>query len=278
MKWTNENIEEIKQLTKEGLNSKEISVKINRTKRSIILKLNRINFNFLKLNPYPDKEKRECVFCKKEFEVKRFDKKIFCSRSCSGFFNNSKRELPSNETKQKVSNSLKKHYSINEHWSIKNLSKEQKILIKEKKEKESLCLECRDKIPYVGYKKKFCNDNCIRAYRRKNTDKAKQYRFDCAFKFTLSSYPNEFDFELIKKHGMYKAKNRGDNPNGVSRDHMFSIDEGFKNNINPKLIAHPANCKLMVHKNNNTKNTNSSITLEELKSRIENWNNKYNQF
>ena len=49
MKWTNENIEEIKQLTKEGLNSKEISVKINRTKRSIILKLNRINFNFLKL-------------------------------------------------------------------------------------------------------------------------------------------------------------------------------------------------------------------------------------
>jgi hypothetical protein len=272
MKWTIQEIEKIKKFTSQGLNSEEIATKINRTAKSIRLKLNRIGFNFLKLNPCPEKETRICNFCKKEFKAHKWDVKKFCNRSCSGFFNNSKRNPPSIETKNKVSESLKIHYSKNEHWSVKNLSIKQKEL--KKIEKNIYCLECGNKIECL-YKKKFCNDTCIKLYRRKKTDCKKQYRFDCAFKFSLSSYPNEFDFELIKKHGWYRPKNRGDNPNGVSRDHMFSIDEGFKNNVDPNIISHPANCELMIHNQNNKKNRKSSITLEELKERIKNWDLKY---
>jgi hypothetical protein len=130
MKWTNQEIEKIKTFTNQGLNSEEIAIKINRTAKSIKLKLNRIGFNFLKLNPYPEKETRMCNFCKKEFKTYKWDIKKFCNRSCSGFFNNSKRNPPSIETKNKVRESLKIHYSKNEHWSTKNLSIEQKELKK----------------------------------------------------------------------------------------------------------------------------------------------------
>jgi len=60
----------------------------------------------------------------------------------------------------------------------------------------------------------------------------------------------------------------------VSRDHMLSVKEGFELGIDPKLLSHPANCELMVHNDNISKNKKSSITLEELLERIENFNKK----
>ena len=91
----------------------------------------------------------------------------------------------------------------------------------------------------------------------------------------MNTYPNEFDFSLIEKNGWYKAKNHGDNLNGVSRDHMYSIMEGFRNNIDPDIISHPANCKLLLHNDNVSKSDNCSITIDELKKRINEWENKY---
>lgn len=104
----------------------------------------------------------------------------------------------------------------------------------------------------------------------------KAYRPSCEFRFTLSDYPGEFDFDLIKKHGWYKAKNRGNNLNGVSRDHLYSVKDGFTNKVDPAMISHPANCKLVVHTDNQKKNVKSEITLEELIERIKIWNLKYN--
>jgi hypothetical protein len=65
---------------------------------------------------------------------------------------------------------------------------------------------------------------------------------------------------------------------GVSRDHLYSILDGYTNKIDPKLLSHPANCRIMVHNGpngNNSKNSKSSITLEELKIRINIWTKKY---
>ncbi len=80
--------------------------------------------------------------------------------------------------------------------------------------------------------------------------------------------------KLIELYGWYKAKNRGDNQNGVSRDHMFSIKEGFINNIDPYYLSHPANCVLMRHVDNNKKKTNSTITFSELVERIKSFDEK----
>ena len=56
---------------------------------------------------------------------------------------------------------------------------------------------------------------------------------------------------------------------------MFSVDEGYKQGVDPYLISHPANCKLMKHEDNFKKLAKCSITLDELQKRIMEWNLKY---
>ena len=93
------------------------------------------------------------------------------------------------------------------------------------------------------------------------------YKESCQFKFTLIEM-NKLDLQKATIHGWYHPIK---NPNGATRDHMFSIKEGFLQNIPPELIKHPANCEIMLQKENSSKNAKCSITLEELKQRIENW-------
>ncbi len=110
-----------------------------------------------------------------------------------------------------------------------------------------------------------------------NLDKTikSEYRKACKFRFNLKDYPDNFDFWLIEQYGWYKAKNKGDNLGGVSRDHMLSVSEGFELGIDPFLLAHPANCKLLIHTDNISKNKKSTITFDELLNRIKNFDEKY---
>jgi hypothetical protein len=124
----------------------------------------------------------------------------------------------------------------------------------------------------------FCSHSCSATYSNKKRakydplDNYKIYRWHCRFKFGLSKYPDEFNFELIKKYGWYSSKN---NIGGISRDHMVSVKYGFENKIDPKIISHPANCKLMTQNENIKKFKKCSMSLEELLIRIELWNKKY---
>ena len=103
------------------------------------------------------------------------------------------------------------------------------------------------------------------------------YRADCSFKFNVFDFPDEFDIGLVEQHGWYKAKNRGNNLTGVSRDHIVSVRYGFDNGISPELISHPANCQLLQHGMNVSKGKNCDLTIEELFVKISNWNDKYNK-
>ena len=97
----------------------------------------------------------------------------------------------------------------------------------------------------------------------------------CSFKFNVYEYPQHFDLSLIEQHGWYKAKNRGDNLDGISKDHIFSVKDGFINSIDPKIISHPANCKLVRHTDNQKKKTKSFISLKKLQENIEKFNILY---
>lgn len=101
------------------------------------------------------------------------------------------------------------------------------------------------------------------------------YRADCAFKFNLSDFSDEFDFTLIESYGWYKPKNRGNNLSGVSRDHAVSVRYGFDNSLPPEHLAHPANCVLMQHGKNVSKGKKNTMSYEELLNRIEAWDKKY---
>ena len=112
------------------------------------------------------------------------------------------------------------------------------------------------------------------AVRNKRSDFA-NYRADCAFKFNLSDFPEEFDFTLIESYGWYKPKNRGDNLNGISRDHAVSVKYGFDHNLPAVHLGHPANCVLMRHGDNVSKYSKNSMSYEELLNRIDAWDKKY---
>lgn len=184
----------------------------------------------------------ECLCCRKKIFVssKRSNQR-FCSRSCS----NKMRKI-SLSARDKISKSL--------------LSSAQR--------KIKICSHCGNS--FTG-RLKYCSDDCRIAEKRKHLSDYQLYRLKCQFHFSLKDYPSKFDFALIEKYGWYRAKNRGNNLNGISRDHAVSIKFGWLNKISPDIISHPANCVLMRHTENKHKNTNCSLTLEELLEKIKQW-------
>jgi hypothetical protein len=137
------------------------------------------------------------------------------------------------------------------------------------------CCNCNNLLSFKKRNNKYCCIDCRRMYERNLMSDYKQYKQDTKFNFNLSDFPSEFEFSLIEEYGWYKPVNRGNNLGGVSRDHIYSVNEGFKNKIDPKIISHPANCKLMVHNENISKNKKSNITIDELLKKIEDWDKKY---
>lgn len=126
---------------------------------------------------------------------------------------------------------------------------------------------------HIKTKQKYCDD-C--------SPNISQYRARAAFKFNVYKFPAEFDLSLIEPHGWYSpcgnhGKNRHlMNLDGVSRDHLFSVSDGFKRRVPPRLLAHPANCQLMHHRANSSKKGRSEISLGELINRVARWDHRYN--
>lgn len=233
------------------------------------MKLNRKNFCSLKCN-YENKKAtpKYCICCDAKF-IPRKNSSRFCSSSCNAKFNNVNRKGIKYNISEAGLVGLRK--SIEDNFGY-NVEKNKEIYSQNVKH----CKECDKILSYGKRNNLFCDIICKRNYNTRNSTEYQVYKANCQFKFNLLDYPNEFDFTLIEKYGWYKAKNHGDNLNGISRDHMVSIKFGFKNNIDYNIINHPANCKLMRHNDNVSKHSNCSITIDELLCRINRWNIKYN--
>lgn len=104
-------------------------------------------------------------------------------------------------------------------------------------------------------------------------EQTQYYKTQCSWKF--GNDPDIISrikgYELLKEKGMYSKKH---NPEGVVRDHRFSVHEGFTNNIDPMIVSHPANCEFITQKDNARKTRQSSILLEELFDEIKEWKKK----
>jgi hypothetical protein len=203
-----------------------------------------------------------CNYCRSIIDFEKKDNH-FCSHSCSAKANNGKRDY--NWT-DKISEGVKRFINDNGYFGV--LLKNTNI---EKIEKK--CPNCNKF--FSKKNNKYCNNSCRREFERKNMDEYKKYRNDSNFNFNLADYVDEFDFTLIEKYGWYSPTNKNNNLGGVSRDHMFSVREGFEKGIDPKIISHPANCRLIIHTENISKNKKSIITIEELLDRIQKFEEKY---
>ena len=179
---------------------------------------------------------------------------LFCSRYCS--YSRKHTE----ETKEKISNSRKK--KINKQYK---------------------CIVC-DKTFTANRFRKTCSDKCLNLYRTHKFNKTEYqlYRQQCSFRFNLNDYADFIDLTLLKQYGMYKIlrknESNNNNINGVSRDHMYSISDGYKNHIDPYFISHPVNCSIIKQLQNASKNAKSIITLDELKTRIKDFDKKYGKY
>lgn len=201
-----------------------------------------------------------CRTCSKElpYELRR---NIYCDHSCSATGTNIGRRH-TNKTKQKISRSL-----VNYAKSSGNYTK-----IPSQGPKYSrncrICLK-------VTKNKFYCSNLCAALDRtiKSNATKTERekYKAACKFTFGIKDHPTKFDIALVEQYGWYSAKNRGNNSGGVSRDHMLSISDGFKQNIPPEMISHPANCRLILQSDNASKGKKSSITREQLQKRIDEW-------
>ena len=59
----------------------------------------------------------------------------------------------------------------------------------------------------------------------------KFYRPSCEFTFDINKLKDKFDMNLVEEYGWYSPLNKGNNLNGISKDHMYSVREGFINKI-----------------------------------------------
>lgn len=112
---------------------------------------------------------------------------------------------------------------------------------------------------------------CTQIKHKKLKSNYEQYKKQCQFNFSKKMYQLLIEVEKIKDYNWYNAKNQ--NHDYLSRDHMISISYGYYHNIDPYLISHPANCRLISQRENESKNDNCSITVLELIERVE-WFNE----
>ena len=195
-----------------------------------------------------------CLVCQNTIPFKKRINK-FCSHSCSASVTNKQRGNHSVETKNKIGASGKAYFD--------KVGRKVKLI--------RTCKLCTNTVDKNHWYCKDCKPNLL------------MYRKRADFSFDVFKYPNEFDLHLILNLGWYSSngrhcKNKKVNHSGVSRDHMYSVSNGYKNNKDPEILAHPANCKIMVHNGpngNNSKNGKSSLTWDELLVRVKEWNKKY---
>jgi len=219
----------------------------------------------------------------------------FCSSSCSAKHNN-KNRTRSIESKNKTSSSMKLYHRIASigQKSTKNISQTPKSKNKISKSSNQRVKKLKPHTkkseivgPYTRVYLCTCKISGKQWYSitKKTvhpsvTQTKNQYAYQCRFNFSISQYTDWFvgASELIKQYGWYSTpgSRKGiKNTNGVSRDHMYSVSDGFKNNIDPKILSHPANCRLVTHTDNQRKNSKSSITLEELLQHIQQFESIY---
>jgi hypothetical protein len=220
-----------------------------------------------------------CEKCKNQLTYEHRENR-FCSYKCA----NSrpprnaerKKEVGLKIQKTMLSNNNSKITTIEEQNRIndirnrKNRKKELTKLLELYKYpftflKQITCKKCK-KLKYISHKATsyYCH-KC-------RTETKPLYWLDCRFKISFQEFPELYDFNLFNKYGWYQPTS-ATNPNvtGVTWDHLYRIADGFKNNIPPEIIKHPANAEMVPFKENHKRSNKSTITLEELYNRISQW-------
>jgi uncharacterized C2H2 Zn-finger protein/endogenous inhibitor of DNA gyrase (YacG/DUF329 family) len=158
--------------------------------------------------------------CKECNQLLSFEQKNnqFCSHSCAAISANRNR---SPETLQKRSDTW--------HQNHPGQAKVLRITYRDRIQK---CVGCD--IEFIApFKRVYCNSTC-------NQTKIGKVRYRTQCRFNLNPVDNfaMYDFDLIKQVGWYRPANhpKGYNPDGVTWDHLYRIEEGFRHKIDSNIM------------------------------------------
>lgn len=243
MKWTEEKINSLKILLKDN-SAEEAATFLNVTPKAVRSIAGRLNisieqYKFIEI---------QCMNCHSKFKSIASKERKFCCSSCAASFNN---KLRNEETILKQKESLKI-----------TLSKKDKII--RPKKNYSKTRNCKVCDINIVEKRKIICPTCKEKYY-------KYYRVASNFTFSIKEFEFLFskeELEKLKTLGVYSAYNKGNNYEGVSRDHLFSVIHGYEINEKPFILSHPANCKFITQNENQRKGRKSNVTLLELYNRI----------
>jgi hypothetical protein len=184
---------------------------------------------------------------------------MYCSSSCSASVTNTIRQANPNYREQ-IQKTWRNKLGILNREKVK----ERKVRKAVEYNVEMDCPTCKSTFLKKSSKQKYCHSAC-------NPSKTAKvhYRQLCKFKVNPIENADLYDFDLVKSNGWYRASNSkaGHNPDGVTWDHLYRIEEGFKNHVDPEIMSHPANAEMVTWRENQ-KRKSSQITLDELKLRI----------
>lgn len=228
-------------------------------------------YNEYQHNKYEEKYYKDPKTCKNCDIVIQYEKRknIFCSSACGATYNNKKRSaegyIPSHkrwvngESSTHMSSKIKRSgVNSSDVWGDFTI----------------IAFEICD-VTGKSYVKQTPNGGRHQRSPYVKTEQEKYYE-QSKFRFNVYNYPDKFDLSLIEEYGWYtcpgkKRKNEKRNIHGVSRDHIISINEGFKNGYDPAHLAHPANCRLLKQIDNIKKFIKSDLTYDKLLDKIESW-------
>lgn len=173
-----------------------------------------------------NKKNTKCLFCGKEIKSKNKFIKKFCNSSCAASFNNKRRKL-SNETKNKIRNSLLK-YKKNETTHKLSYLIDNNIIL------NPLNVEYKNiNVPYSKYKKKKCIicGNEFKPFLTKNGFLSKKKTCSTECHYLLRSFNGKKTMERLiaeKKHIGWESRNI------ISYPEQFWMKVLENNNINYK--------------------------------------------
>jgi hypothetical protein len=190
-----------------------------------------------------EKAPKFCTQCKKVIPYKGRRNK-FCGSSCSATYNNPRKDR-------------KKLGRVNRGGIPRNFCK---VTFRQ-------CPVCLDYFRSPKGGKVYCKVTCNPEFTSRQS-----YRRMCKFKLNNQDYPELYNEQLIVEYGWYNPTNVKGTTNltGVCWDHLYRISDGYKNRVDPKILAHPANAELVPWLENITRKE-SIISLEELYKRIKLW-------
>ncbi len=216
MKWTNDQIEKVKCLLKEGNTFKSISssLDISVTPKAVQVKMHKLGIYY---SDYKESNVEDitCFECQTGFSAKKWEKRKFCSRKCSAGFNSR---------------------GVDRHKKSRG-NKEKRIIPK-------FCLYCKiDFSAFTG--KKYCSRNCQQEYHLEKRIESGKYSAKVAKRYLLKHQGHKCSTCQLETWQNKPIPIELDHINGKSDNH--SLD-------NLRLLCNNCHAQTPTYKNKNAGN------------------------